>query len=81
MCTITLHQCLIFWKEQEDEAKIVQADKRPLSLKSHVAEARFYDFDMAPLKFWGIDKHGRPKRVAPTICGGNHDYMQTNNVV
>ena len=47
----TLHQCLIFWKEDEDEPEIVEADKKPFLLESHIAEAQYYDFDLAPLKF------------------------------
>ena len=47
----TLHQCLVFWNKQKDEVEIVQADKKPFLLESHVVEAQFYDYNLAPLKF------------------------------
>ena len=42
-------------------------------------EAQFYDYNLAPLKFWGIDKYGHPKRVALAISGGRYTYTQDDD--
>lgn len=46
-----MHQFLMLWKD--DEVEIVQADRQPFQTNSSVVEARYYDGDFGPIKFYG----------------------------
>ena len=50
-------------------------------LESNIVEPKFYDFDLAPLKFWVIDTCGHPKGISPGISGESHEYAATVNIV
>ena len=58
----SLHQCLIFWNE--DDVEVVWADRRPFLASSNHAEARLYDEEICPVKITGTDKYGRPKAIS-----------------
>lgn len=48
----------MFWKG--DELEIVQEDSQPFQTNSSIVEARFYDGDFGPIKFYGKKKYGQP---------------------
>ncbi|XP_058211507.1 uncharacterized protein LOC131323676 [Rhododendron vialii] len=57
----TLHQCLIFWNQEDVE--VVWADRRPFHASTNHAEARLYDEDVGLMKVAGLDRFGRHKIV------------------
>jgi hypothetical protein len=57
----TLHQCLVFWNQEDVE--VIWADRRPFHASTNHAEARLYDEDVGPMKVAGLDKFGRHKIV------------------
>ena len=57
----TLNQVLVFWNG--DEVEVVPADDKPFVADVHNADAMLYHEDVGPIKFFGIDKYGRPKRA------------------
>lgn len=58
----TLHQCIVFWNQ--DEVEVVWADRRPFLASTNHAEAMLYNPDVRPMKVAGLDKYGRHKTVA-----------------
>ncbi|GKV12837.1 hypothetical protein SLEP1_g23931 [Rubroshorea leprosula] len=58
----TLHQRLIFWNGGKTE--VVYADNRPFLTNSNMAEARYYDEDVGTIRFFGMDRQGRPRGIS-----------------
>ncbi|GKV42187.1 hypothetical protein SLEP1_g49624 [Rubroshorea leprosula] len=60
----SLHQKLIFWNGSK--AKVVSADDKPFSTNTHLVEARYYEEDIGTIRFFGMDRHGKP--IGITAC-------------
>ncbi|GKV33998.1 hypothetical protein SLEP1_g42429 [Rubroshorea leprosula] len=60
----SLHQKLIFWNG--GKAKVVSADDKPFSTNTHLVEARYYEEDIGTIRFFGMDRHGKP--IGITAC-------------
>ncbi|GKV39784.1 hypothetical protein SLEP1_g47502 [Rubroshorea leprosula] len=60
----SLHQRLIFWNGGKTE--VVYADNRPFLANSNMVEARYYDEDVGTIRFFGMDRQGRPRGI--TAC-------------
>ncbi|GKV29580.1 hypothetical protein SLEP1_g38493 [Rubroshorea leprosula] len=74
----TLHQKRIFWNG--GKAEVVYADDKPFSTNTHLVEARYYEEDIGTIRFFGMNRHGKPigitacsrpslsKRVVEEVC-------------
>ncbi|GKV36311.1 hypothetical protein SLEP1_g44457 [Rubroshorea leprosula] len=60
----SLHQRLIFWNGGKTE--VVYADNRPFLANSNMVEARYYDEDVGTIRFFGMDRQGKPRGI--TAC-------------
>ncbi|GKV43753.1 hypothetical protein SLEP1_g51005 [Rubroshorea leprosula] len=60
----SLHQKLIFWNG--GKAEVVSADDKPFSANTHLVEARYYEEDIGTIRFFGMDRHGKP--IGITAC-------------
>ncbi|GKU99827.1 hypothetical protein SLEP1_g12614 [Rubroshorea leprosula] len=60
----SLHQKLIFWNC--GKAEVVSADDKPFSANTHLVEARYYEEDIGTIRFFGMDRHGKP--IGITAC-------------
>ncbi|GKV43692.1 hypothetical protein SLEP1_g50953 [Rubroshorea leprosula] len=60
----SLHQKLIFWNG--GKAEVVSADNKPFSANTHLVEARYYEEDIGTIRFFGMDRHGKP--IGITAC-------------
>ncbi|GKV27610.1 hypothetical protein SLEP1_g36766 [Rubroshorea leprosula] len=60
----SLHQKLIFWNG--GKAEVVSADDKPFLANTHLVEARYYEEDIGTIRFFGMDRHGKPIRI--TAC-------------
>ncbi|GKV53168.1 hypothetical protein SLEP1_g59706 [Rubroshorea leprosula] len=60
----SLHQRLIFWNGGKTE--VVYADNRPFLANSNMVEAWYYDEDVGTIRFFGMDRQGRPRGI--TAC-------------
>ncbi|GKV35499.1 hypothetical protein SLEP1_g43756 [Rubroshorea leprosula] len=60
----SLHQKLIFWNG--GKAEVVSADDKPFSASTHLVEARYYEEDIGTIRFFGMDRHGKP--IGITAC-------------
>ncbi|GKU90775.1 hypothetical protein SLEP1_g4728 [Rubroshorea leprosula] len=60
----SLHQKLIFWTG--GKAEVVSADDKPFSANTHLVEARYYEEDIGTIRFFGMDRHGKP--IGITAC-------------
>ncbi|GKV06877.1 hypothetical protein SLEP1_g18697 [Rubroshorea leprosula] len=60
----TLHQKLIFWNS--GRTKVVTADDKPFVANTSAVEARYYDEDIGTIRFFGMDRYGRPSGI--TTC-------------
>ncbi|GKV35610.1 hypothetical protein SLEP1_g43856 [Rubroshorea leprosula] len=60
----TLHQRLIFWNGGKTE--VVYANNRPFLANSNMVEARYYDEDIGTIRFFSMDRQGRPRGI--TVC-------------
>ncbi|GKV15581.1 hypothetical protein SLEP1_g26361 [Rubroshorea leprosula] len=60
----TLHQKLIFWNG--GRTKVVIADDKPFVASTNAVEARYYDEDIGTIRFFGMDRYGRPSGI--TAC-------------
>ncbi|GKU89741.1 hypothetical protein SLEP1_g3839 [Rubroshorea leprosula] len=60
----TLHQRLIFWNGGKTE--VVYADNKPFLANSSIVEARYYDEDIETIRFFSMDRQGRPRGI--TAC-------------
>ncbi|GLU22259.1 hypothetical protein SLE2022_383480 [Rubroshorea leprosula] len=57
----TLHQKLIFWNGGRTE--VVTANDKPFVANSNVVEARYYDEDIGTIRFFRMDRYGRPSGI------------------
>ncbi|GKV52897.1 hypothetical protein SLEP1_g59450 [Rubroshorea leprosula] len=74
----SLHQKLIFWNG--GKAEVVSADDKLFSANTYLVEARYYEEDIGTIRFFGMDRHGKPigitacsrpslsKRVVEEVC-------------
>ncbi|GKV34835.1 hypothetical protein SLEP1_g43177 [Rubroshorea leprosula] len=60
----TLHQKLMFWNGGRTE--VVTADDKPFVASTNAVEARYYDEDIGTIRFFGMDRYGRPSGI--TAC-------------
>ncbi|GKV01312.1 hypothetical protein SLEP1_g13873 [Rubroshorea leprosula] len=60
----TLHQKLIFWNG--GKAGVMSTDDKPFLANTHLVEARYYEEDIGTIRFFGMDRHGKPIRI--TAC-------------
>ncbi|GKV39170.1 hypothetical protein SLEP1_g46978 [Rubroshorea leprosula] len=60
----SLHQKLIFWNGGKVE--VVSADDKHFSANTHLVEARYYEEDIGTIRFFGMDRHGKP--IGITAC-------------
>ncbi|GKU86461.1 hypothetical protein SLEP1_g981 [Rubroshorea leprosula] len=60
----SLHQKLIFWNG--GKAEVVSADDKPFSANTHLVEARYYEENIGTIRFFGMDRHGKP--IGITTC-------------
>ncbi|GKV15290.1 hypothetical protein SLEP1_g26087 [Rubroshorea leprosula] len=60
----TLHQKLIFWNGGRTE--VVTADDKPFVASTNAVEARYYDEDIGTIRFFRMDRYGRPSGI--TAC-------------
>ncbi|GKU96958.1 hypothetical protein SLEP1_g10139 [Rubroshorea leprosula] len=60
----TLHQKLIFWNGGRTE--VVTADDKPFVASTNAVEARYYDEVIGTIRFFGMDRYGRPSGI--TAC-------------
>ncbi|GKV19432.1 hypothetical protein SLEP1_g29693 [Rubroshorea leprosula] len=60
----TLHQKLIFWNAGRTE--VMTTDDKPFVANTNVVEARYYDEDIGTIRFFGMDRYGRPSGI--TAC-------------
>ncbi|GLU07026.1 hypothetical protein SLE2022_240060 [Rubroshorea leprosula] len=61
---LTLHQKLIFWNGGRTE--VVTADDKSFVASTNAVEARYYDEDIGTIRFFGMDRYGRPSGI--TAC-------------
>ncbi|GKV32761.1 hypothetical protein SLEP1_g41342 [Rubroshorea leprosula] len=70
----TLHQKLIFWNG--GKTKVVTADDKPFVASTNAVEARYYDEDIGTIRFFGMDRYGRPSGI--TACTRSAMDRQTD---
>ncbi|GKV32763.1 hypothetical protein SLEP1_g41344 [Rubroshorea leprosula] len=70
----TLHQKLIFWNG--GRTKVVTADDKPFMASTNAVEARYYDEDIGTIRFFGMDRYGRPSGI--TACTRSAMDRQTD---
>ena len=57
----SLHQFLLFWKDNEVE--VVRVEKQPFMVATSSVEAKYYDKEFNPIKFNSRRKHGIPRKA------------------
>ena len=58
----SLHQVLVFWKDNNN-IEVVKADERPFLTYNNNVDAQLYNDYVGIVKFTGIDQNGNPSRV------------------
>ncbi|GKU92847.1 hypothetical protein SLEP1_g6519 [Rubroshorea leprosula] len=60
-----------FPEQTEEEAiiaEVVSADDKPFSANTHLVEARYYEEDIGTIRFFGMDRHGKPIGITKKLA-------------